>query len=872
MKIEGIRSVSKIGAALALGVSLVTVSLGDGMAQPCPPNKTAMDVQDEPIEIVSFFARTCAGSGGDDGSDAVAAESAVCPRMGPVFETGSVGGHMVGVVLSNGELIRWSDAVAESKVEKSVYSGDVQTTWSFSNGVVITQTYDETFLFSRASTVSRVPSDNTETGSATGSEMSSNPVLISTDPKPVVKLNGKLGLQHLFFVKDDEEFELTIKNDGVLVDEAIEQDSNCPSVSAKPMLVRLEIEFSKPFFTGIEGDEFTLHPQESRALSAQLLPFFNTIQEIDRDRLYGASLALTIWTEEATGDPIFEDSFNVYRFVDAADRLHADGMIHMARTLGDGPRGVVRRRPVDALLPESAEVRWLPRRGELSVRKQSSGWAFRFDPDLSSKRRTVDGLFELRAVSDGQFAGKLRAEGMAEPKNKIDLGFDRAETQLAGLFESARDPSYARANPKDIGVHPALIPPDETSLFDDAEKRAALFQDIQKRLETLWGELFRGIELTNSTDSDNGVTVNWIDIPNTKTAHGLTPGTMDIDLPMLPDGHDHDGTDNLDTILELVKKRDQYNEGEFAYRLSEAINPNHVKEVRIFLNAILQHNLGYGRNSVVMQRDEFINTVAKVVIHEISHTMSMDHPIQAVATINVPVPNERQILVLNDGLTPSVLAQLHFKLHGGETARLGNYLGLHGGDIGRALEAMLSDSSVVGVKNWPTGASEPGAKVFHCKGTYPDQFADINAVCATMASVDLDRAYVIAFANHLAFTNIEPMILRPNYLGVLTTHTNGSATNTIKGGKADRSDFSVLAKIDENALGVSLGTLKADIMHGGFNDFEGHLAFQPKITFEALKIALALDYTLEDIERTAAYYNALEDAYTRWGSFGFNYH
>jgi hypothetical protein len=50
--------------------------------------------------------------------------------------------------------------------------------------------------------------------------------------------------------------------------------------------------------------------------------------------------------------------------------------------------------------------------------------------------------------------------------------------------------------------------------------------------------------------------------------------------------------------------------------------------------------------------------------------------------------------------------------------------------------------------------------------------------------------------------------------------------------------------------------IKSDIMYGGFNDINGELRFRPGVSLEILEMALARDYTLDDVDKVVALFEA----------------
>ncbi len=65
---------------------------------------------------------------------------------------------------------------------------------------------------------------------------------------------------------------------------------------------------------------------------------------------------------------------------------------------------------------------------------------------------------------------------------------------------------------------------------------------------------------------------------------------------------------------------------------------------------------------------------------------------------------------------------------------------------------------------------------------------------------------------------------------------------------------------------VGKATIESDLMYGGYNDVEGKLGFQSGVSLEAMKMALALNYTETDVKKAIALFRALIVKYAQFGS------
>ena len=144
------------------------------------------------------------------------------------------------------------------------------------------------------------------------------------------------------FVNDNQAGELRFIRDG------------SPSDRCRDSLLVLDIIVEGPVDEFLEG--LPQHSIQMLRPGAQVtIPFhcralLPTIQSVNVDRLYGVRVSIRVYPPNKPTLLVDHDIF-VYRFLDAADSVHSDGIL----SLPDTALKIVRRRPIEYHLPASAQ-------------------------------------------------------------------------------------------------------------------------------------------------------------------------------------------------------------------------------------------------------------------------------------------------------------------------------------------------------------------------------------------------------------------------------------------------------------------------------------------------------------------------------------
>ncbi len=641
-------------------------------------------------------------------------------------------------------------------------------------------------------------------------------------------------LEHQFFIDDKGEFELTISHvGGGPVD--VELTLNLLPDTPPGNPPRLPDDTPTEFIEDLETEAFSLSPQEKKVFNVNVADLLPMIKHFERDILFGANVQIKAWPSGDSETLIFDDEFNIYRYLDVADDDHDDGIVAMARTLADGPDGVVRIRPLDLHIHENAAV-------ELRVADPtdfaiSSGpypAAFVFNPRMRTKRDPdPPSTVVFLDTEQDESIGSIVIQGIAEPRNNIYFNESGFTATLREIITLARNDVNAGENPHDYSVHPALITADELTAFDTGPKRKDLAQKVKHRIqEELWGTLMEGIEWEKDVNQDNTIRINWSLRSN---RHKKKPYALGVSTP-----------DNKPGIKAIIEDKDTWNRAELSFRLAEAINPNSSTEnIEVYLDSILEFHKGFGDNKLTLTQEQMKNAFAKTAVHEIAHTMSLRHSAQ-LGVREAKGGEFQELLVILDPYSDSTSFKL--SLHRIETAEITLS---HDDPIAwkmRIFNPLLAARSI-GIKNFPeTDTAAYGVTI--CKCSVVQEGRDTNALsltkehCNGVPVAQAGRTFILQFESHLEGADIELVKIDPSFQGSVQELKKGETQLTLK------NKAGVL-------LRANLPNAEKDIMFGGFNDIEGILRFRPGVSLEVLKMALALDYTEEDVETVIKVYEAV---------------
>lgn len=803
----------------------------------------------------------------------------------------------IGLILPGGDRIEWGRGVAEGAQfswfkypdQGEEISGPVLELGQFSNGVAVREV--EYGRYSTEVPVSLLPVWSSSTTAATKPKVTS-----TIKPIPIIKLNGSEQFKHLWYTDDNGQFTLSFANNakaaGPSGAASMSATGGCPSGGNMVVELTLKkvqpslLEEAQPFFEGVETQTFTLAPQETKELTGTLKKLLESIKTYKSDILFGARIAIKVW-EEHKPETLLEDlAFGVYRFLDVADDEHKDGVVEMARTLADGPDKVVRLRELAMQVHPDAAVKFdSDNPQEFRVREEQGATSFRFDPKHSDRRERVSGTLVLSAKQDNRRIGSLRFKGTGELQNRIVFDVAKFIRALEKVVIIAKDPRNAQANPPSYMVHPALVPSEEWKEFDSPSKQAALAADIKARMQFLWEEagLMPGIRWETRVDPENTVDFDFQLRENNDPKGGfpraVTPG----------------GADNLDAIREIVRDKDQWNKAELAFRLSKAINPGYKQTIEVWPDSLLEGIPPSPNNRVILTREQIVNAFAKTMVHEIGHSWSLDHPVKADL---IPARTTLQQLVLKQELSRTATFQLSF--HGQTTKPLPYFetdpaTGANRQVSGSTIWPALLNLSSIGFENYTPidpewhlkktpefkATNRYGVFVYRCTyvlknaqalrdeatntGSEEAQSANLERVnllidrCNATPVNDRYFKFFIEFANHLRGADVDPITIIPSDAGAIALVEKGEKTFKVQT-KNNKAGAKVRAIIDGYSEADVFSDLMADI-----NDAAGDLKFREGLSLEPLKMALALNYTKEEVEKMVVkLYSAMDQAYARW--------
>ena len=402
----------------------------------------------------------------------------------------------------------------------------------------------------------------------------------TTPTKPVKPVVVTAGLNDQFFYRDGDKFSLTIGNDASKIDPGGDPCSPT-NLQATPLIVDVKVEGPNvgDFLSGdLATTQYTLYPQQVENINVAVKTLLDKIKDIEKDRLYGAKVTINAW---ASDDPatllINNKQIFIYRYLDAADAKHDDGVVTMADTTNDGAGGVWRIRTIDDLTGAAAPTMSVADTTNFSNIMLPG--AVLFDPTVTQNGLTT----QLKIVDpNGVQAGSLTLKGDGV-KQKYFVDQPAFLAELTALSTNA------------------ALNATEQALLDTAAKRQAILAGVLARMTTLTTSFATGLE-AEAADGADVTKFKQFATPAGQNAYGDSPVDNNLNGGTLP----------------LLGVRANYSVAEQNFRFSDTLNDNPAEGINIYLK-----NFFDGTDSVTAQA--VINAVAKSMSHEMGHSIGLEH-------------------------------------------------------------------------------------------------------------------------------------------------------------------------------------------------------------------------------------------------------
>jgi hypothetical protein len=379
-----------------------------------------------------------------------------------------------------------------------------------------------------------------------------------------------IGLQDYLLFDDRDSFRFSISNPAV----APAADACDPRVT--PLVVEIKVEGpAEEFLDGLVPQTFQLRPGENKAIQVNAKAFLGDIKNINIDRLYGVMVKVVAYPD-GEPNPLLDERFFVYRYVDAADVVHVD---HIA-SMPDTAIGVTRARPIEYHVSGSSQPTLVL---EDSLGQFSSGGfpgEFRFVPT------TIAGSLGARVhvqTPGGLEAGIILLRGRGK-KQKWFID----ESAFAQVFTSLDGDGS--------------LPGSNLSLINTPAKRQDIISRSIQRAEALLSGF--SIDRVNTKDSE------VIAIDSFNTDSNVPVGTYALT----------DFTDNYSDggMANLVALRAGFAKSEQNYRLSHVLNQTAAGKIQIYLRRYLT-------DRTFSTADQMVRTFGKTFAHEIGHAAGLNH-------------------------------------------------------------------------------------------------------------------------------------------------------------------------------------------------------------------------------------------------------
>jgi hypothetical protein len=336
------------------------------------------------------------------------------------------------------------------------------------------------------------------------------------------------------------------------------------------------------------------------------------------NQLYGAKITITV---VSSSDPMMNgmcppdmttgtdiSTYYLYRFVDAADDNDHDNTIGFEDTLV----GVTRHKPFDLHVGAGAVPQFFVTVGS-GNNYTTSGPDVIFKPTAVGEN-VPGGL--LIYTPDLRQVALLNLTGDAVPVQTwyIDQQamFDEIQAEFPNL-----NPSYQAI----FGSH-SIFDSNSPLLFD-VTKTNQFIADVISQAEGKLGDYSQGIVRTTDASDSNAVKIDSFHSSFFAGAGVLAASTRPplSYFTFSPDNHN-----GQYSVLDLIKNRSVYSLGQQDFILSKALNETLSGETQLYLDHIFQQfNLDTARLAKVDARTGLVNSLGKIIAHELGHQVGMVH-------------------------------------------------------------------------------------------------------------------------------------------------------------------------------------------------------------------------------------------------------
>ncbi len=640
---------------------------------------------------------------------------------------------------------------------------------------------------------------------------------------------------HLFW-DDDGGFQLTIRHAGYEDGEGGEQGA-ARSTAWESVTVGITVNTPPEFLEGdLVTQTFLLPPKEKKQFDVEVVDLLPLIRNFERDVLFGANVQIKAWQEDDPETLIFDDEFNIYRYLDAADDEHDDRTMSLAPTYRDGRDGdATRKREVELWgVHEEAEAEFeIDPAEEFRVEMAPPLATFIFDPSAGNQLDHFIEDLQVRNKRKDRVAGTLFIAGKGTPTYNVFLN----KRELVATLER-----IAVYNTPAYHLHTALLTNDEAVLVRSAPVRQRIADRVQARMEQLLEAVSPAIKFVESAgDPKTTIVYSW---PTRLNGPRANPGPEPVSADYWPErlgevdavtnpivgpfGH-AGAVDNVGMIYRHLRNRENYSRAELHYRLATAINMTPHGGIEIFVDSIMEH-VGTGE-PLTLNEDQIVNAVAKTALHELGHDLGVLHT-AAMTTSPVPARKLEHQRIVWDGGDP-----------GGSF-----FLGFNGEEIAEPLPRDATAAQIGYALRGLDSIWGPNISIPE-KSPLEDGFP---------------RWVKVRFGNVFAGADVPLLTARRNPEdeppgGDLNELLDIWVEVALPEGQVGRPEFVGRGAATQLVFGVP-GNSRGDwdIMTGGLNDTQGKLRFLPELGLTGLRIGLHLGYDEEEIEN---YTQVLEQHY-----------
>ena len=381
-------------------------------------------------------------------------------------------------------------------------------------------------------------------------------------------------------------------------------------LTATPLIIDITIDGpADDFLKGLVPQKIVLYPGEQTSLAVKVKNLLTNPATVENDALYG----VTVTFDGKYGDPhdaaslkdLFHKQIYIYRYVDAEDTTHDDGIIDFPGALNDGQGNVQRTRNIQFHLGASTTPTFkFADNQNFSFATGPVDNSFVFDPTVSQKQITT--TFQVISPDNKPVGDPLTVRGDGTDRQKIFVNKQGLIDDLKQIFDG---------NANQANIIESLVTDTEKKLFATPNDRNMLANLVETRIKDHFAAFAAGVEFVDVAGPDT-TQLNWTTTP----VYGRNGGSFDSNPNAI---EKFLGIDNKTSIMDVFNGKTSTAVERF--KLANALNQSTKANIEIYPDSVLEWKLGVPYNLTLSQ---FVEVLATTASHELAHSFGVLHTAQ----------------------------------------------------------------------------------------------------------------------------------------------------------------------------------------------------------------------------------------------------